>query len=161
MVSTKKAIRYHEAGHVVMARAVGIKVISVSAKDRGCVFKANFTLAEMLCIGDIRWNTRACDNILDMIAVLLSGAQAHRLLAGISFAEAIEAGGISDYHESLKLTGPLTENCRSPGWEFAKANAKMTLQARWDQVEALAQWLRTHDFLTGREVERILAKVDK
>ena len=48
MVSTKKAIRYHEAGHVVMARAVGIKVVSVSAKDRNCVFKPNFTLVGML-----------------------------------------------------------------------------------------------------------------
>lgn len=170
--SLTSCIRYHEAGHAVMAYRLGGTIEYVGAKGRAAHMRLpnrQWVEHEGICLirwfGDyenlvypVAWDAPACDHIVKDVAVLLGGIWAHKHYAGISFETAADMGG----HADLALVGHILALLPAEYRDLVRYLARWTCSdilkkpESWCLVEGLAKYLKKHPVLPGDTVHLLL-----
>ena len=125
---------YHEAGHVVVARFLGLKVTEVEIGEDGSG-RANISSAERL-------------PLVDQIAVCVSGVEAQELFN----CPVHEHAAFGDYLKLRELMAGLTD---AESYEYRQTGylrALQILKSRLPEIEALA-----HQLFNQRRVEALTA----
>ena len=125
---------YHEAGHVVVARFLGLTVREVEIGEDGSG-RANISSAERL-------------PLVDQIAVCVSGVEAQELFN----CPVHEHAAFGDYLKLRELMAGLTD---AESYEYRQAGylrALQILKSRLPEIEALA-----HQLFNQRRVEALTA----
>jgi hypothetical protein len=119
---------YHEAGHAVIARALGVAVDSVSADGAGHIVFRNVN-----------------QDRLAAAAVGLAGQAAEKRLLGW----ARDLSGTDQHHVDANIDGA------GELWEV-RSRVERLLDSHWPAVDALAEQLAYAGRLSASEVDRIL-----
>ena len=152
-------VAYHEAGHIVVAHALGKQIQKVSIKpmqeghDKGYSQHAWPTFGG---IEDIQAFMLDLGHINENLAVLFAGREAEILKYeqdGWS-TKRIPLGG--DIRIARAEVTHLPEAQRQAALENANARARTILIERWQAVEKLVAKLMKHETLSGNDVEAIL-----
>ena len=125
---------FHEAGHVVVARFLGLTVREVEIREDGSG-RANISSAERL-------------PLVDQIAVCVSGVEAQELFN----CPVHDHAALGDYLKLRELMAGLTD---TESYEYRQAGylrALQILQSRLPEIEALA-----HQLFNQRRVEALTA----
>jgi hypothetical protein len=170
--SLTACVRYHEAGHAVVAYSLGAILEFVGAKGRSRYMRfpdgtlinyEGFCRTSVFCDYDhlvhpVGWNAPECDLIIKDIAILLGGVWAHKHHAGISFDEAALMGGAGDLAMADWALQFLMPACREPAKSLARAICGDTLKEPkyWFLVKELAENLKENQTISGKEAHNFL-----
>lgn len=136
----------HEAGHIVVAKALGRYVRSAVLQNDGTA--------------DV-WHDRALlpgTEVSVDLRITLAGLEAEKL-AGLFNEESVPRSH-QDLDEVKRLLGRLRPPDRPAGvLEWCRAQSSALLKDRWPKVERLAEDLEEHRVLVGSDITRILAEV--
>jgi hypothetical protein len=166
MTSSKQLLRgleiylracYHEAGHAVVAHAVGRHLgrISVARDEDLTLGRTGFTMYR-----GVRLTERSRpDTIRRSLVVALSGAIAERTHAPGSR----DCGDRQDREEAAEYAFGYGRACRSRAWDAiselaaAESRAKEMVSEHWSTIEAVASTLLEHEgVLRGESLRQVL-----
>jgi hypothetical protein len=157
VAAKRKRTAYHEAGHAVIARVLGVKAAYISMvpnewsvahvhfsrrwrskQIKALVFKAGIVAERMAGFPRSRWNGRHDDEIIIEIIVEQIGGRRP----------------IRNKNGSIRKIPFAQTYC---GLELRLERKTEVLVARhWRDIERLARVLRRRDFLGAAEIERLL-----
>ena len=146
---------YHEAGHAIVAHALGREIVEVSIvprdRDRGRRVSRD-ALSWRAWTPDERWH--------HAIAVLVAGVMAAGRASTAEIPESVVVGGAHDLEQAVEIVRLKGEPAGSSRYErvmeIGCPIAHEVLEARWPVVEALAQELLQHPRIRGARVIEII-----
>lgn len=153
---------YHEAGHAVIANALGIEVLEIAMlRDGECYAHVAIALdAEAFFDADGRIPVSLHPLARKRVLALLAGEEAQLMLAGknLSFDErSWNLGGFGDYcAASDTATGMVGEDDRREYLDKCRGEVRSLLLKHWSAVQAIASRLTPGAVLDGDEVEEII-----
>jgi ATP-dependent Zn protease len=143
-------VAYHEAGHAVAARVLGIEVQSVSiVEDKGTLGRSISPLPK-----DFDPYAEGAEEVMRSHLVAgVAGAASEELLTGeLSSITGNDLEGATKLLMSLAAIGAQAQE----DGEWARKKAKSTLCDNWESVQALAEALLEHGELDREQILAIL-----
>ena len=163
--SLTSCIRFHEAGHAVVAFKLGAKIKYIGALGRNermmlphQQWSLNLGECGIEFFGDY---TRMVYPVTDQAqevaiikdaAILFGGIMAHMKYAGISFERAAEMGGSADLSMIDYAISFLPEEKRHGAMSVAKSVCRVEMRdskSGWVMVNTLAEDLKSHGVIDG------------
>lgn len=130
-------VAYHEAGHVVMLRWIGLESPRATACATGGLALLPTVLPDTPPQGpDETGEVTAC-----AASIFHAGIAAELLHQGIRWTGPMFYPDQVDYQEANRILRPAFGNHASCGHAFAQRIALHVLQSRWDEVESIARVL--------------------
>lgn len=157
-MTAREAIAYHEAGHVVAAWDLGVRIkhatVIPDAEDLGHVMHHDPLRGIRL---DFDQSARARMRAEQMIIVCLAGPIAHRRHSPRSWRHHM---GHGDHTRAVDLSSRFTssEQETEAHLKWLTLRARALLDAHWPRVEAVAAALVERGKLEAAEIERILVR---
>lgn len=137
---TREVCAFHEAGHVVYARWVGLPISDAQIGDSGGA--ANL---DLLAIRAAPARAPSAEDLelraAEVAALYCAGRQAERLLAGPPFVGVIRPGD-SDHRRACEMLQHWTKH--TAGLGYAQLLARAVLSNLWSEVDAVATHLIEH-----------------
>lgn len=147
-------VAYHEAGHAVMAVALGINLSKVTIIPEND--SAGHCKHEKITVGDYADNSpRACKRIEISAMISLAGTLAQRIHNPRSVRH---YRAMSDYKQACNAAMTLNGSARQEtAWlKWIEIKTEDVLRLRWRAVEALSQELMQRKALNGNEARAVV-----